>query len=627
MRVSTPSFPLASLALLTLLAACGGGGGSDSGDTNVSSNAQTSGTTNTTSTIATTGTAGTAGAGTAATGGTAAGSTMTLGAPPAQVAAEGDGKPAPGLGGVVPDDAQATTGSGITRIDAPTPSPTLKTMGSWTPLFDWPVMAIHAALTPDGRVMSFGVDYSAKGDWKFYYDVWDPTLGIADDSHTLLENTTGTFLFCSAQILIPTTGEMLVLGGDLIRGGRPTSTGVRDVNLFNPADNSLKRDANPMQLPRWYGSATTLPSGEIYIQGGTSGEEYPEVRHLDGTSRPLTSIKTNETFMSVNGENRYFDNNYPRNFVAPNGKIFGFDPHYMYEIDPKGTGSIKMFGAHWDIPHSDPVERAKETNFYRGWSGASTAALIRPGLILQFGGMEPRATLIDINSGKPELIDLPKLSKNYYWASSTVMADGNVLVSGGSTKNVLLDTIEPINQDAGEINYDALIFNPETRQFTTAAKFDAIRIYHSVTLLLPDGTVLSSGGGAPGPVQNLNAQIYRPPYLFNDDGTLAERPVLEGADGGLPLVVDPAAAFSVNSPNAADIGKVTLIKTGAVTHAFDMEQRYQQVDFKVNGNALEIQLPANKYLTPPGYYMVFAFNKAGVPSKARMIRINPTTNP
>ena len=41
-------------------------------------------------------------------------------------------------------------------------------------------------------------------------------------------------------------------------------------------------------------------------------------------------------------------------------------------------------------------------------------------------------------------------------------------------------------------------------------------------------------------------------------------------------------------------------------------------------NGLDIELPKNKYLTPPGFYHVFAFNKAGVPSKSRMIRINPS---
>lgn len=139
--------------------------------------------------------------------------------------------------------------------------------------------------------------------------------------------------------------------------------------------------------------------------------------------------------------------------------------------------------------------------------------------------------------------------------------------------------------------------------------------------------MLSTGGGAPGPVHNLNAQIYRPPYLFNADGTLAARPALEGTDGALAMVVEPGTSFSVGSADAADIAKVTLVRTGAVTHSFDMEQRFLQLDFKANGSSLDITLPTNKYLTPPGYYMVFALNKEGVPSKGRMIRINPTPNP
>lgn len=618
MRVSTPSFKLASLAVLTMLAACGGGGGSDSGSSNVSSSPQTSGST------------ATAPAAQPAPGAATPGTTT----PPPQASADNgtngtivNGKPAPGLGigGTVGAGVAPQSGTGITQLPVPTPSPTLKAQGSWSPLIDWPVIAIHAALTPDGRVMTFGVDYSIREGNTFYYDVWDPTQGTGTDSHMLLPNQTNTFLFCAAQVLLPTTGELLILGGDLLKDGKVTNTGVKDVNLFNPADNSLKPAANQMQLPRWYGSATTLPSGEIYIQGGTSGEKHPEVRNLDGTFRLLDGIDTLATYNKGGGY--YFDNNYPRNFVAPNGKVFGFDPHYMYEVDPKGKGKVKMYGAHWDIPHSDPAEAARNPDFYRGWSATSATAMIRPGLILQFGGAEPHATLIDINGDKPVLTDLPKLKKVYHWSNATILPDGNVLVSGGSTKNLLLDTVDPINEDAGEINYDAMIFNVESRTWSDAGKFNAQRLYHSTTLLLQDGSVLSTGGGAPGPVHNLNAQVYRPGYLFNADGTLATRPSLEGTDGALPLVVEPGTSFSLGSADAGDIEKVTLIKTGAVTHSFDMDQRFNQLEFKANGSTLDITLPANKYLTPPGYYMVFALNKAGVPSKGRMIRINPTANP
>lgn len=510
------------------------------------------------------------------------------------------------------------------------------TRGDWSAKINWPVVSIHAALTADGRVLTYGTDYNVKQDSQFRYDVWDPSMGMDDASHLLLLNSTKTFLFCSAQILLQ-NGQMLILGGDLLKDGRVTNRGVKDANLFDPTNNQLTPARNEMTLPRWYGTATTLPTGEVYIQGGTDGERHPEIRKADGSFKALTidteaKRKVNDSDMAI------FENDYPRNFVGPNGKVFGFDPHFMYEIDPyanRGEGSVKIFGAHWDFPRVD--ESGKEDwSYYRWWMATSTTAMVGPGLILQFGGGDPegrpgkenasRLTLIDINGEKPKLIDVASMDKVYHWSNATIMADGKVLISGGSTKNLLLDAEEPINEDAGEINYDSMIFNPKTRDITPGARMSVPRLYHSVTLLLPDATVLSTGGGQPGPVDNLNAQIYRPPYLFNKDGSLAKRPVLKGevGSGAVALVADPASVIHIETDDANDIDKVTLIKTGAVTHSFDMEQRYNDVSFRVNGKGLDIELPKNKFLTPPGYYHVFAFNKAGVPSRSRMVRINPS---
>jgi hypothetical protein len=67
---------------------------------------------------------------------------------------------------------------------------------------------------------------------------------------------------------------------------------------------------------------------------------------------------------------------------------------------------------------------------------------------------------------------------------------------------------------------------------------------------------------------------------------------------------------------------VTLVKTGSVTHSFDMDQRFIELPFTVDGDTLQADLPANPFETPPGYYMVFVFNDAGVPSEAAMLRIN-----
>lgn len=630
MKVSKPSFKLASLAVLTILAACGGGGG-DSSASGAQSSAVpgASGSANSAANNAATTPASQAngGAQVADANNAAAnrvnGESRNAPAAPTSTTNVPTGSTAstkPTTVDLTIDQSSVRAGNGGLNAAPPAVDPVNKTAGAWTETVDWPVIAIHAALTPDGRVMTFGTDHNVENDYKFRYDVWDPTVGTGKESHTLMPQVTDTFLFCAAQILLQ-DGRLMILGGDLLKDGRTTSTGDDDVNLYDPKDNSMVKTQNGMALPRWYASATMLPNGDVYVQGGTSGEEYPEVRSADGlTSRALKGINTLQKYTLPNGNTGFvFDNNYPRNFLASNGKIFGFDPHFMYEIDTSGEGKVKLFGSHWDVPHSE----TKQAGFWRGWSATSATAMVRPDLILQFGG-ENQVTLIDISSGSPKLIDLPSLDKAYHWSNATILPDGNVLISGGSSKNLLLDMEEPINQDAGEINYDSYIFNPDTRTFTKGAAMKERRLYHSVSLLLPDGSVMSSGGGAPGPATNLNAQIYRPGYLFNADGSLAKQPVLEGSDGGLAMVVEPTASFSINSPDAADIAKVTLIKTGATTHSFDMDQRYVELKYTVNGNALDIALPANKYLTPPGYYHVFAINKAGVPSKSRIIRINPS---
>ena len=494
----------------------------------------------------------------------------------------------------------------------------------WSSAVDWPLIAIHAALLPDGRVMTYGTNVSSRGAGEFMYDIFDPS--VEDDfgtpaAHLTLENTTGTFLFCSAQVLLPTTGELLLSGGDIAKpDGGLLNRGVADVNLFNPANNQL-RPTSGMKRPRWYGTSTVLPNGEIYLQGGTDGEDHPEIRGNDGIFRLLTGI---DTLKEVPGGDRYFGNNYPRNFVAPNGRIFGLDPHWMYEVDPDGVGdngkpgSVTLFQAHWDIPNTRGGDR------YRGWSATSSTVMYRPGRILQLGGTQANATVIDITGPTPVLTDLPPMSQTRQWANATVMPDGRVFVSGGSSKNLLLD---PANQDAGEAWYGTEIFDPQTEApdwpWSQAAPLSKQRFYHSIALLLPDATILSAGGGAPGPVTNLNAQIYYPGYLFRSDGSRATRPVIEQAAGALPPVVNPGTTFNLSSADAASVERVTLVKTGSVTHSFDMDQRFIEPEFTVDGDQIRVSLPRNPYDTPPGYYMVFIIDGDGTPSKAKMIRINP----
>jgi len=63
------------------------------------------------------------------------------------------------------------------------------------------------------------------------------------------------------------------------------------------------------------------------------------------------------------------------------------------------------------------------------------------------------------------------------------------------------------------------------------------------------------------------------------------------------------------------------MRLGAVTHNFNMSQSYVPLNFQVISGGLSVQAPANSNLAPPGPYMLFILNAAGVPSLGRFIRM------
>ena len=197
---------------------------------------------------------------------------------------------------------------------ATTPNSALadNTDGAWSSVYDWPLITVHAALTPDGRVLTYGTNGDGRQTGYFIYDTWDPEAGLSS-GHMTLSNMTLTDIFCSSQIILPQSGEILIAGGDNWTGTGTTNTGNNNSNIFDYGDNTLARSAS-MNRARWYSSATALLNGEIYIQGGSGGADFPEVRQTDGGFRLLTGAPTG-SYAAL----------FPRNFLAPDGRIFGYD--------------------------------------------------------------------------------------------------------------------------------------------------------------------------------------------------------------------------------------------------------------------------------------------------------------
>ena len=232
--------------------------------------------------------------------------------------------------------------------------------------------------------------------------------------------------------------------------------------------------------------------------------------------------------------------------------------------------------------------------------------------------------MIDTNGGTPPGTGTPQVTATSPMAfgrrqhNLTLLADGSVLATGGNSTGASL-----IDMNGGV--YNAERWDPATGQWTTLAAQAVTRQYHSTALLLPDGRVLSSGGGICGTCDQVhylakNAEVFTPPYLFKKDGSgqLATRPEITGAPG----TVGYGTSFQITTPNAASIGKVGLIRLGSQTHSVEMEQRYVPLSFTAGDGTLTATVPANMNTAVPGIYMLFIVDSAGVPSVASMVTLD-----
>jgi hypothetical protein len=80
----------------------------------------------------------------------------------------------------------------------------------------------------------------------------------------------------------------------------------------------------------------------------------------------------------------------------------------------------------------------------------------------------------------------------------------------------------------------------------------------------------------------------------------------------------------IGTPNAASITKVTLLREASVTHTNSMSQSFQSLSFTTTSTGLNVTMPANANIAPPGYYMLFILNGSGVPSVASILQVSST---
>jgi hypothetical protein len=209
--------------------------------------------------------------------------------------------------------------------------------------------------------------------------------------------------------------------------------------------------------------------------------------------------------------------------------------------------------------------------------------------------------------------------------NATTLADGSVLATGGETSAANSELVDLDNAVTSAERWD-----PATGQWTVLAGASRIRQYHSSAMLLPDGQVLTGGGGICDVCMQVgylekNLEYFAPPYLFLHDGSgqLAPRPEIQSAPATIPV----NKAFTVTSPQASNIKKIALVGLADVTHDDNQGQRYVPLKYTVTGNTLTVTGPPNGGVTPPGYYMLFLIDANGVPSMANIVSVGKGPTP
>jgi galactose oxidase len=479
------------------------------------------------------------------------------------------------------------------------PLPPEATTGEWDAPVQWgTIVPLHMALLPTGKILAWGREEldGSMGQPR----LWDPTSGSPEGM--AVEVAADTMLFCAGHALMA-DGKLMVSGGHKL-----DDRGLDVTNIFDPATETWETGLPKMAKGRWYPTVTTLGDGRLVTVAG---------KDTTKTVVRIPEIWEDNHWVQLPGASLTLPY-YPRDFVDPkNGLVFM---------------SGERVQSHWlDVGKPGDSNRGRwlagpnhQWGFNRDYG---SAVMYDEGKILFVGGggytgwdtpdpksPVPTATAekIDLMATSPSWTGAGSMAQPRRHLNATVLPDGTVLVTGGVSGGGFNDIASAV--------HTAELWDPGTNDWTVLAPNTIDRGYHSVSLLLPDGTVLHGASGdanVPGtttkyPAQR-NHEIFHPPYLFR-----GARPVISAA----PAAVSYALPFQVTTPNAAQVTAVRWIHLGAVTHSFDQSARANTLSFTPQGDGLSVTAPSGPNSAPPGDYMLFILNRNGVPSIGRIIRVH-----
>lgn len=478
-------------------------------------------------------------------------------------------------------------------------------LGRWGPTINFPLVPVAASIQHDtGKVLV----------WSSYAEDQFRSIGTTFKGG---KTVTGTYdpstKSVSEQTVTNTRHDMFCPGVSTDVTGRVIVTGGNDASktsIYDPSSNGWVSGPN-MVIARGYQSQTTISDGRTFTiggswsgpKGGKNGEIY------DPTTNKWTGLPNCDVtaLLTDDKEGIGKQDNHPWLFAWKQGSVFQAGPSkQMNWYGVSGTGSQKTAGLRATDGHS--------------MNGNAVLYDAVAGRILTVGGSPDytgtdstsNAHIITINNPNsvPSVVTIPNMHYSRMYHTSVVLPDGTVFIHGGQTHG-----------DSFTDNFSVLtpeLFDPVTSSFTPMAANVIPRNYHSVALLLLDGTVFTGGGGLCGTCigNHFDGQIYTPQYLLNGGA----RPVIKSVSKS---VVSVGGSFDAATDVA--VAKWAFMRYGSATHTINTDQRRIPLTptNQTSGNLTSsFTLPSDSGILLPGYYMLFALSSQGVPSVAKTIRVS-----
>jgi plastocyanin len=451
--------------------------------------------------------------------------------------------------------------------------------GRWEELAGVPEVALmHSVPLPNTqRVLYWGytrADQSRVWDYSTPAGTYMlPANQPADDP--VLDVNTSNMWSAEHTVLDTAAGTILIHGGF-----SPNKSFT-----FDPATLTWTRVGDTAH-DRFYSTTLTLADGRAATLYGSASKSVELYTHGAGWAAPIA--------MPVAMNHHQY---YPWTYVLPDGRLFIAGPHDpTHRFDLAALAGAETYAT---------INGNRSTG---GEKGTSALLIMRPPayepIVTIMGGNPPAAQktaeMINLSAVAPAWTALPDMNvPRAEQFTATLLPDGRIFIAGGvsgGTDGGVCEVFDPRNPGAGWVSGPAMKY---------------VRTYHSSFVLLADGSILGGGdpqsGGAPTPHER-----FFPDYFD------MLRPVISAAPG----TINYGTTFNLSTPNAADVTEVVLLRAGTVTHGFNMSQRgLECVISGVGAGVLNVDMPANANLAPPGWYLIFILNSSRVPSTGRWVRV------